>query len=147
MIDADLANLYGVKTKRLNEQVKRNQKRFPEDFMFQLTPAEKEQVVAKCDHLRTLKFAYTMPYVFTEHGAIMLASILNTPAAIEMNVYVVRAFVQLREVFMAHRTLALKLTELENKMGHHDEQIQELFEAIRHLMKPPQKSTRKIGFN
>ena len=84
MLDADLAQLYGVSTKRLNEQVKRNRDRFPEDFMFQLTVAEKTEVVAKCDHLAKLKYSPTHPYAFTEHGAIMLAAVLNTPRAIEV---------------------------------------------------------------
>jgi hypothetical protein len=96
MVDADLANLYGVTTKRLNEQVKRNRERFPDDFMFQLTAEEKEQVVANCDHLARLKFSPAIPNVFTEHGAIMAASVLNTPRAVEMSVYVVRAFIRLR---------------------------------------------------
>ena len=86
MLDADLAQLYGVSTKRLNEQVKRNHDRFPEDFMFQLTAAEKAEVVAKCDHLAKLKYSPTHPYAFTEHGAIMLAAVLSTPRAIEVSV-------------------------------------------------------------
>ena len=98
MIDADLASIYGVTTKRLNEQVKRNKQRFPEDFMFQLNTKEKSEVVAKCDHLKKLKFSPNLPYVFTEHGAIMLASVLNSAAAIDASVHVVRAFVKLREI-------------------------------------------------
>src|SRR5271170_7086715 len=86
MIDRDLAELYGVSTKRLNEQVKRNIKRFPEDFMFQLSAKEKEQVVAFCDHLQTLKYSPVLPYVFTEYGAVMLASVLNSERAIEVNI-------------------------------------------------------------
>jgi hypothetical protein len=96
MLDTDLARLYGVSTKRLNEQVKRNRDRFPDDFMFQLTPDEKAEVVANCDHLQRLKFSPALPYAFTEHGAIMVASVLNTSRAIEVSVYVVRAFVKLR---------------------------------------------------
>ena len=86
ILDADLAELYGVSTKRLNEQVKRNRKRFPEDFMFQLAAAEKSEVVANCDHLSRLKFSRTLPHAFTEHGAIMVASVLNTPGAIEVKI-------------------------------------------------------------
>lgn len=146
MVDADLAKLYGVSTKRLNEQVKRNRNRFPEDFMFQLTAAEKTEVVAKCDHLAKLKYSPTHPYVFTEHGAIMLAAVLNTPRAIEVSVFVVRAFVRLREILAAHKALAHKLTELENKIETHDEAIRSLVSAIRQLMAPPAGGQKKIGF-
>ena len=91
MLDADLAELYAVPTKRLNEQVKRNLERFPVDFMFQLTPTEKKQVVANCDHLSRLKYSPHLPYAFTEHGAIMAAAVLNSPRAVEVSVFVVRA--------------------------------------------------------
>lgn len=115
MIDTDLAELYGVPTKRLNEQVKRNQERFPADFLFQLTAAEKQEVVANCDHLAKLKFSKTLPYAFTEHGAIQAANVLASPQAIEMGVYVVRAFVRLRELVVSNKELALSLDELESK--------------------------------
>src|SRR5205823_3434348 len=121
MLDADLAELYGVTTKRLNEQLKRNRDRFPGDFLFQITAEEKAEVVANCDHLAKLKFSRTLPNAFTEHGAIMVASILNTPRAIEVSVYVVRAFVKLREMFASHKELAHKLAELERKLEKHDE--------------------------
>ena len=98
MLDTDLADLYGVTTKRLNEQVKRNRNRFPADFMFQLTSTEKAEVVANCDHLKKLKFSPVRPFVFTEHGAVMVASVLNSKRAIEVSIYVVRAFVALREM-------------------------------------------------
>ncbi|MDP3033052.1 MAG: ORF6N domain-containing protein, partial [Rhodocyclaceae bacterium] len=98
MIDADLADLYGVPTKRLNEQVKRNIERFPDDFMFQLTPDEKTEVVANCDHLGSRKFSSSLPRVFTEHGALMLGNVLNSPRAVEVSILVVRTFVQLREI-------------------------------------------------
>ncbi len=97
MLDADLAALYGVSTKRLNQQVKRNLARFPADFRFQLTRSERDEVVADCDHLSKLRFSPSMPYVFTEHGALMAASVLNTARAVEVSIYVVRAFVSLRE--------------------------------------------------
>ncbi|MFZ3116635.1 MAG: ORF6N domain-containing protein [Syntrophales bacterium] len=97
MLGADLAILYGVATKRLNEQAKRNLNRFPTDFMFQLTQEEKEEVVANCDHLKNLKYSHTLPYAFTEHGAVMLASVLNSPAAIDVSIQVVRTFNRLRE--------------------------------------------------
>ena len=146
MLDSDLAELYQVRTKRLNEQVKRNKNRFPADFMFKLTAREKAELVANCDRLRRLKFSTTLPYAFTEHGAVMVASVLNTPRAIEISVYVVRAFVKLREVLSTHKKLALKLAELEKRIEAHDEDITGLFEAIRQLMEPPEKPKKRIGF-
>lgn len=147
MIDADLAEAYGAPTRRLNEQVRRNSGRFPEDFMFQLTPEEKTEVVANCDHLGKLKFSKYMPLAFTEHGAIMAASVLNSPKAIEVSVFVVRAFVQLREVIAGHKELARKIAQLERRLGDHDDQIMALMEAIKTLMDPklPPKN-RRIGF-
>src|SRR4030066_2070812 len=115
MIDADLADIYGVSTKRLNEQVKRNRDRFPEDFMFQLTEKENAEVVANCDHLKRLKFSPNLPYAFTEHGAIMLAAILNSPIAVHASIQVVRAFVRLRKMLVSNADLARKLTALEKK--------------------------------
>jgi len=106
MVDADLAEIYGVPTKRLNEQVKRNGGRFPADFMFQLTAAEKAEVVANCDHLQKLKFSKALPIAFTEHGAIQAANVLATAQAVEMGIYVVRAFVQLRQASALHADLA-----------------------------------------
>ncbi|WP_236919113.1 ORF6N domain-containing protein [Ereboglobus luteus] len=111
IIDRDLARLYGVTTKRLNEQVKRNQRRFPEDFVFQLTKAEKTEVVAKCDHLGNLRFSNTLPYAFTEHGAIQAANVINSATAEKMGVMVVRTFIQLRQMMGSHKTLTAKLTE------------------------------------
>jgi len=145
MLDADLADLYGVTTKRLNEQVKRNQKRFPPDFMFQLTVAEKTEVVANCDHLGRLKFSPTRPHAFTEHGAIMAATVINTPRAVEMSVFVVRAFVRLRQMLASNTELARKLAALEKK---YDTQFKVVFDAIRELMTPPAKGKpRAIGFS
>lgn len=147
IVDADLAEFYGVPTKRLNEQVKRNKERFPEDFMFQLTPEEKAEVVAICDHLSKLKFSKVLPYAFTEHGAIMAASVLNSSRAIEVSVYIVRAFVKLRHTIAEHKELARKIALLERRLANHDEQILSLVQAIRQLMKPelpPRK--RRIGF-
>ena len=146
MLDADLANLYGVTTKRLNEQVKRNRKRFPADFMFQLTTEKKAEVVAHCDHLARLKFSPTKPFAFTEHGAVMVASVLNSESAIEVSIYVVRAFVKLREMLGNHTKLAQKLAQLERRIQSHDSHIQSLFEAIRQLMEPSTSKTRRISF-
>ena len=145
-VGADLAQLYGVSTKRLNEQVKRNRKRFPSDFKFQLSEREKSEVVAKCDHLKNLRFSPVLPYAFTEHGAIMLASVLNSSRAIEVSMYVVRAFVNLRETLLRHRILDQKLSELERRFEKHDEDIQSLFHAIRQLMTPPEPKRHRIGF-
>jgi hypothetical protein len=143
IVDADLAELYGVHTKRLNEQVKRNRDRFPADFMFQLTAEEKEQVVANCDHLANLKFSTGLPHVFTEHGAIMAASVLNTPDAVQVSIVIVRAFVRLRQMLQQNTALARKLAALEKK---YDAQFKVVFDAIRELMTLPTKSKRRIGF-
>ena len=143
ILDTDLARLYGVTTKRLNEQVKRNRERFPEDFMFQLTKKEKAEVVANCDHLSTLKFSTALPHAFTEHGAIMVASVLNTTRAIEVSIFVVRVFVKLRQMLATHKELEQKLIALEKK---YDEQFKVVFDAIRALMKETEKPQRKIGF-
>jgi hypothetical protein len=147
MLDADLAQLYGTTTKALNQAVKRNQERFPRDFRFELTAAEKQEVVTNCDHLARLRFSRTLPFAFTEHGAIMAASVLNTPRAIEVSVYVVRAFVKLRELLSTHKELAAKLAELERKVGSHDAAIRSLVAAIRRLMEPsPTPPRPRIGF-
>ena len=115
MLDVDLAALYGVQTKRLNEQVKRNRDRFPSDFLFQLTSDEKTEVVANCDHLQNLKFSKALPFAFTEHGAIQAANVLASSQAVEMGIYVVRAFVQLRQALTANADIAQRLAELEMK--------------------------------
>jgi hypothetical protein len=157
MIDVDLAALYGVPTKRLNEQVKRNRDRFPADFLFQLTAAEKAEVVANCDHLQKLKFSKVLPYAFTEHGAIQAANVLASSQAVEMGIYVVRAFVHLREAASVHADLAKRLSELEMKTESlelsHDTfsrntrlQLKQLLEAVRELMAPPDPPKRPIGF-
>src|SRR3974390_3316747 len=113
MLDSDLAELYGVETKRLNEQVRRNLNRFPSDFMFQLTETEKSEVVANCDHLARLKFSPHLPSAFTEHGALMLANVLNSKRAAQTSVQVVRAFVRLRQILASNAGLARKLAALE----------------------------------
>lgn len=147
IIDSDLAEFYGVTTKRLNEQVKRNKDRFPEDFMFQLSKEEKAEVVANCDHLSKLKYSKTLPYAFTEHGTIMAASMLNSKTAIEMSIFLVRAFVKLRETISQHKELARKINQLEHKLTDHDGQIQILIQAIRQLINPdPPPKKRRIGF-
>ncbi|MEO8545390.1 MAG: ORF6N domain-containing protein [Betaproteobacteria bacterium] len=157
MVDADLAKLYGVTTKRLNEQVKRNRARFPGDFMFQLSEAEKAEVVANCDHLRKLKFSKSLPHAFTEHGAIQAANVLASPQAIEMGIHVVRAFVRLRAMAATHGELSRRLDELErttaalatrhNALGHATQaQLQQVFDALRQLTTLPDPPARPIGF-
>lgn len=143
MLDADLARLYGVATKRLNEQVRRNKERFPSDFMFQLTEAEKEEVVAICDHLKKLKYSHELPYAFTEHGAVMLANVINNSIAVQASIQIVRTFIRLRELLATHRHLARKLNELEKK---YDSQFKIVFDAIRQLMTPPPAKSKPIGF-
>jgi hypothetical protein len=144
MLDLDLAAIYGVTTKRLNEQVKRNLTRFPADFMFQLTETEKSEVVANCDHLARLKFSPHLPYAFTEHGALMLANVLNSERAAQTSVQVVRAFVKLRQMLASNAELARKLAAMEKK---YDSQFKVVFDAIRQLMSPAAKPKREIGFH
>ena len=143
MLDADLARLYGVTTKRLNEQVRRNRDRFPDDFMFRLTDAEKKEVVANCDHLKTLKFSPNLPYAFTEHGAVMLAAVLNSPVAVDVSIQIVKTFIRLRELLANNKELAKKIEELEKK---YDTQFKIVFDAIRQLMSAPEPKKKKIGF-
>lgn len=147
MIDRDLAELYGVTTKRLNEQVKRNLKRFPDDFMFQLTEIEKKEVVANCDHLKSLKFSSNLPYAFSEHGAVMLASVLNSDRAIEVNIHIVRVFTKMREMLLTHKDILLKLDAIEKKITKHDEEIAVIFKALKQMLEQPKPEPRKrIGF-
>ena len=144
LLDHDLSRLYGVTTKRLNEQVKRNRDRFPPDFMFQLTSTEKKEVVAICDHLRQLKFSPVLPYAFTEHGAIMLASVLNSSVAVRASIEIVRAFIRLREILATHKELAKRMDQLECR---YDAQFREVFNAVRQLMIPRQSKKHRIGFH
>lgn len=147
MLDADLARLYGVLTGALNQAVKRNQDRFPSDFMFTLTVEEKAEVVTICDHLRQLKFSPALPKVFTEHGAVMLANVLKSRRAIQASLAVVRAFIHLRDLLGTNKKLALKLAEHDKRLGVHDTAIRSLFETIRHLEEDGiRKKQRKIGF-
>jgi len=146
MVDKDIAELYGVTTKRLNEQVKRNIKRFPIDFMFQLTQKEKDEVVANCDHLHNLKYSSTLPYVFTEHGAVMLASVLNSDRAIEVNIQIVRIFTEQKEMLLTNKDILLKLEKLENKVTANDTDIRMIFKALKQLLNPAQKPRKRIGF-
>ena len=147
IIDADLARLYGVKTKRLNEQIRRNIERFPDDFMFQLNEDERKELVANCGRFKNLRHSSAHPLAFTEHGALMTANILNSHTAIGVSVQVVRAFVKLRKTANEMRRFADKLQELEVRADKTDENVTAIFEAIRQLMAPPDQPKRKIGFN
>jgi phage regulator Rha-like protein len=144
MLDRDLAVLYGVETKTLNQAVKRNFQRFPDDFMFQLSVEEAQELLRS--QFVTLKrgqhYKY-MPYVFTENGVAMLSSVLNSERAIQVNIQIMRAFTRLREIMASHKNLARRLADLEKK---YDNQFKVVFEAIRQLMTPPVKPKRKIGF-
>ena len=144
MLDADLAFLYGVPTKVLNQAVRRNRERFPKDFMFRLTRREKGKVVTDCDHLAGMKFSAVLPFAFSEHGAIMLASVLNSPKAIEVSLQVVRTFVRLREILASHAELSRRLDEMEKR---HDRRFTQVFAALRELLEAPVAPERKrIGF-
>ncbi len=148
MLDRDLAALYGVSTKVFNQAVKRNERRFPADFRFQLTKEEKQEVVTNCDHLKPLKYSPVLPYAFTEHGALMAANVLNSDQANQMSVYIVRAFVRLRETILGNSKLAMRLMEVEQRLDRHDESLNALVSAIECLLNEPEEKgkKRKMGF-
>jgi len=147
ILDADLASLYGVEVRALNRAVKRNEDRFPSDFVFRLTAEENEvlksQTVTSKSGRGGRRYA---PYAFTEHGAVMAASVLNSPRAVEMSIFVVRAFLRLRETLATHKALAAKLAELERRLETHDHEIDEIIRAIHELAMPPERPVRQIGF-
>jgi hypothetical protein len=149
MMDRDLAKLYGVPTKALNQAVKRNKGRFPPDFMFELNKSGKNELVTNCDRFKTLKHSTSFPYAFTEPGVAMLSSVLNSEVAIHVNIQIIRTFIRLREMISTHKELAQKLNQLERRMEKKDEEISAIFEVIRELMtspEPPEKPRKKIGF-
>jgi hypothetical protein len=147
IVDADLAALYGVGTRVLNQAVQRHPRRFPADFAFRLSAEERRQVITTCDHLRNLKFSPALPWVFTEHGALMAASVLRSQRAVEVGLYVVRAFVQMREAIAAHREIGRRLNELERKVGAQDTVIVGIVKALRELTQPADApKRRRIGF-
>ncbi len=148
MLDRDLAILYGVETRVLNQAVRRNIKRFPEDFMFQLRRTEVKSLRSQIVTLkkgRGYHYKY-LPYVFTEQGVAMLSSVLHSERAVQVNIIIIRAFVKLRQVLSTHKALAHKLEQLEGKIEKHDEEIHAIFEAIRQLMEPLLKPKKQIGF-
>lgn len=143
MIDKHLAELYGEDTRFLNQAVRRNRERFSESFMFQLTAAERDEVVTICDNLATLRFARTVPFAFTEHGVAMLSGVLRNERAIQVNIQIIQTFVRLRKMLLDHRELARRLNELEKK---YDAQFKLVFDALIQLFAPPEKPKREIGF-
>jgi len=148
ILDADLASLYGTTTKKINQQVRRNPHRFPADFAWRLARDEFEEVVTNCDHLRNLKYSRRLPTAFTEHGAVMAASVLNSPRAVEMSVLVVRAFVRMRRLLAVQEELAGKVSELERRVGEHDESLRDLVLTIRRLLEPSAgEPEERIGFS
>ena len=151
MIDSDIAELYGVTTKRLNQQVNRNINRFPKHFMFELTEEEKQEVVANCNHLNKLKFSPVLPKVFTEHGIMMLANVLRSEQATTMSIKIIEIFIKMREVLTTHKDLLLKLQEIQQKVSSHDDQIMLIFEYIKQFEETKQqqleqKNRKKIGY-
>jgi hypothetical protein len=150
MLDRDLAELYGVETRALNQAVKRNRDRFPEDFMFTLSMDEAAAVLASRSQIVTLKRGHNVkyaPHVFTEHGAVMLANVLSSPVAVRASIQVVRAFVRLRQMLATNDDLARKIEALERKVGKHDADLQAILDMLRKLLQPPPVPPRRpIGF-
>lgn len=147
LIDADLARLYGVPTRALNQAVRRNADRFPKDFLFQLSESEKAEVITNCDHLQNLKFSKALPHAFTEHGALMAANVLNSPAAVKMSVFIIRAFILQREALSANATILKRLAEIDKTLLPHDSALRDLYQKLLPLLQPPpDKLSRRIGF-
>lgn len=154
MLDRDLAEMYGVETRRLNEQVKRNEKRFPADFMFQLTEQELEEWKSQNATSNKEKMGLRkLPNVFTEQGVAMLSSVLNSETAIEVNIQIIRIFTRIREVLLTHKDVLLKMEQLEKTMlkqdektNKHEEEIQLIFNALKQLLNPPQEPREPVGF-
>ena len=147
VLDSDLAALYGVKTARLNQQVRRNAGRFPEDFAFTLTLEEKREVVAKCNNPGKVLYFRGLPMVFTEHGALMAATVLNSPIAARMGIFMVRAFVRMRRELVGEDRISRKLAEIDKTLLIHDEGLRDLYQKLMPLLEPePEREKRKIGF-
>ena len=145
LLDHDLADLYGVPTKRLNEQVKRNMDRFPPDFMFQLTDDEFENLKSQ---FATSSWGgrRVLPYAFTEHGVLMLSSVLNSERAIKVNIQIMRIYTKMRELLLTHKDILLKLEQLENQVAQNSEDIRTIFAALKELLNPPAEPRPRIGF-
>ena len=146
MIDRDLAALYGYETKRMNEQVKRNLERFPTSFMFQLTAKEEEYLRSQIATANVSAKIRTLPYAFTEHGVLMLASILKSETAIKASVHIIEVFVRLREMVLTHKDILLKLEQLEKQQATQDTSIQQLLQYIKLFMADKQKPRPQVGF-
>ena len=149
ILDADLAKLYGVTTGQLNQAIKRNSERFPEDFLFQLNSSEKQEVITNCDNLSNIKYYRGLPFASTEHGALMAATILKTEQSVRVSLFVIRAFVKLRTMVGAHHELARKVGELEKRLDSHDDSILSILDTIKLLMDapPPEPKRKLIGFD
>jgi hypothetical protein len=145
MLDDDLAELYQVETRRLNEQVKRNLDRFPQDFMFQLTEDEWENLMSQ-NAISSWGGRRKLPYAFTEHGVLMLSSVLNSQRAIQVNIQIMRIYTKLKEMLMTHKDILLKLEKLERKTNKHDENFKIVFDYLKELLNPKTEPLRKIGF-
>ncbi len=143
MIDRHLADLYGVETRILNQSVKRNINRFPEEFMFQLTKDERNKVITICDNLDSLKYARTMPYAFTEYGVAMLSSVINNDKAIQVNIQIIKTFVKLRQLISSTSQLHKRLEEMEKK---YNKNFKIIFQVLHELMEIPEKPRKEIGF-
>lgn len=146
MLDSDLSRLYGVTTKVLNQQIRRNIERFPSDFMFQLDNMEKDEVVTNCDHLSKLKFSHSLPYVFTEHGVAMLSSVLKSPRAVQINILIIRAFIKIREILASNKELAFQIEELKSEQKSQNKHINSIYILLEKLMDKPLKPKGQIGF-
>ena len=148
LIDADLSRLYGVETRALNQAVRRNPDRFPKDFFFQLTAAEKAEVITNCDHLKNLKFSKALPYAFTEHGALMAANVLNSPEAVKMSVFIIRAFLKQRVALSANAAILKRLAEIDKTLLIHDRALRDVYQKLLPLLQPPPPPPRRrIGFH
>lgn len=146
MLDRDLSELYGVKTIRLREQVKRNLERFPDNFMFQLTEKEVELMVSQNAIPSKQHLGGALPYAFTEHGVLMLANILKSKQAIQMSIRIIEIFVKIREMLLTHKDILLKLEKMERQVVQNSEEIQHIFNVLKQLLNPPQEPRKRIGF-
>ncbi|PHX62367.1 MAG: DNA-binding protein [Flavobacteriales bacterium] len=148
MIDRDLAELFAIPTKRLNEQVKRNINRFTNHFMFQLTEFEKNELVANCDHLKNLKFSKSLPYAFSEHGILMLSNVLNSERAITFSIKIIEVFIEMREYLIQNLSLKNEIEEIRKKLNNHDKNIELVFNYLDELMEKQENTEprKKIGY-
>jgi hypothetical protein len=147
MLDSDLAELYGVETKRLNEQVRRNIERFPEDFMFELTPQEWDNLKSQnATSSSTWGGRRNSPFAFTEHGVLMLSSVLSSHQAIAVNIHIIRVFIKMRELLSTHKDVLIKIDQVEKRIGGHDEEIRLILKYLKELLNPQTEPMRRVGF-